>query len=552
MPRLSKIETAGLAGSVFEILLRHPNGLREKALMKELENSLPGDGSANGTRPANISGPVLEDAAYVATSGPIKAGWLARQDGVWTVTENGARAYARYRDPRDLLIKAGTVSPKAWLSVHFPGLYSLAFKTRYQIAVEYNLARRKGLRELLRASSNEKSNDTDWRQALPVQRPRRIRLPEPSEGSAANLTEYLTSLGVEYSECDQMVYITPSNVEGFLGELLGDYPGNSALLICKQTSEDDKDSRHQLLFANLLFVNGAGPRVYDAIELHLGGVIRTAYVLDHMERHSQSFAAESLSELKRKGFIEESRRHNTENGHKVSEERADYCALHDFCIADYQSFLAEVASRAAEASHWGDKSLLRGWRYLYQSVPGLQMAGRRSTNTRVVAIKRLLESAGASIEGRLVLDVGCNIGMMMAQYLKLGARWCHGWDQAHITPHSEKLLLALGCTSFSISGGDLDSSKPIERDVPDFVISALEGCVISYLAVRGPLGWLNSLGTIPWSYLIYEGHEDETEEDFKRHMEQLRRITEFRIAATDVYSDGDCDDRRLAVLVRSW
>jgi hypothetical protein len=551
MPRLSKIETAGLAGSVFEILLRHPNGLREKALMKELENSLPGDRSANGPRPASISGPVLEDAAHAATSGPIKAGWLARDDGIWTVTENGARAYAQYRDPRDLLIKAGTVSPKAWLSVHFPGLYSLAFKTRYQIAVEYNLARRKGLRELLRATSTPNSNDTDWRQALPVQRPRRIRLPEPNVGSAANLTEYLTSLGVEYSECDDRVYITPSDaIGGFLGKMLGDYPGNSALLICKQTTEANKDGRHQVLVANLLFVNGAGPRIYDAVELELGGVVLAAYVLDHTEAHSQSIAAASLSELKRKGFIEESRRHDIENGDKVSEERSDYCALHDFCIADYQSFLTEVASRAAEASHWGDKSLLRGWRYLYQSVPGLQMAGRRSTNTRVLAIKRLLESAGASIEGRLVLDVGCNIGMMMAQYLKLGARWCHGWDQAHITPHSERLLLALGCTSFSISGGDLDNSKLIERDVPEFVSSGLEGCVISYLAVRGPLGWLNSLGTIPWSYLIYEGHEDETEEDFKRHMGQLRRIAEFRIAATNVYSDGDCDDRRLAVLVR--
>jgi len=50
--------------------------------------------------------------------------------------------------------------------------------------------------------------------------------------------------------------------------------------------------------------------------------------------------------------------------------------------------------------------------------------------------------------------------------------------------------------------------------------------------------------------LIYEGHEDETEDDFKRHMEQLRAVVPFRIAATGVYSDGDCDDRRLAVLLR--
>src|SRR5262249_22813043 len=261
--------------------------------------------------------------------------------------------------------------------------------------------------------------------------------------------------------------------------------------------------------------------------------------------------AAGLREMESKGLIEAasnrpfSSKPSAHNGStsKGTRRGPGYPALLGFHVRDYTPFLSEVASDAASASHWGDKSLFRGWRYLYQSVPGLQMAGRRSTDDRVLAIKRLMESAGVSVEGRLVLDVGCNIGMMMAQYLKLGAKWCHGWDQAHITPHSEKLLLALGCTRFSVSGGDLDAGKRIEEDIADFLRPALEGCVISYLAVRGPLGWLNSLKTIPWSHLIYEGHEDETEEDFNRHMGQLRALVPFRIAASGVYSDGDCDKR---------
>ena len=71
MMGLSIAESAGLAGSVFEILLRHPNGLREKALMKELQNSLTSGSSTKKPRPSRFA---LEDAAYVATSGPIKAG----------------------------------------------------------------------------------------------------------------------------------------------------------------------------------------------------------------------------------------------------------------------------------------------------------------------------------------------------------------------------------------------------------------------------------------------------------------------------------------------
>jgi hypothetical protein len=449
------------------------------------------------------------------------------------------------------LIKSGTASPKAWLSVHFPGLYSLAFKTRYQIAVEYNLARRKGVRELLRTSSRHNADDADWQQALPVQPRRQIRLSEPLVGSPASLTDYLSAIGVDYDEYEQMVHISSARAGGCFAELLRQYPANSSLLIFKIPTEADGESNHQVLVANLLFVNGIIPRLYDATDLQFGDQTHTAYVVGPAGAQlGAEPAAAKLTELQRKGFIERTNKGEAATGNEASQAGLNYQELNDFRVADYKFFLTGVASRAAEASHWGDKSVFRGWRYLYQSIPGLQMAGRRSTNTRVVAIKRLMESAGASVGERLVLDVGCNIGMMMAQYLKLGAGWCHGWDQAHITPHSEKLLLALGCTRFSLTGGDLDSTKPIERDVPDFVKSALEGCVVSYLAVRGPLGWLNSLGTIPWSYLIYEGHEDETEEDFKRHMEQLRGITDFRIAATDVYSDGDCDERRLAVLVK--
>src|SRR5262249_33546722 len=151
MLRLSKERTTALAGTVFEILLSHPKGMRENALLKELERTLPCRGPGNGPNERRKFAVPLDDAAYIATRGPVKAGWLTRQDGTWTITENGLQAYTRYPDPQQLLARSGMVSPKAWLSVNFPGLYSLAFRTRYQIAVEYNLVRRTGLRKALGA-----------------------------------------------------------------------------------------------------------------------------------------------------------------------------------------------------------------------------------------------------------------------------------------------------------------------------------------------------------------------------------------------------------------
>jgi hypothetical protein len=183
-------------------------------------------------------------------------------------------------------------------------------------------------------------------------------------------------------------------------------------------------------------------------------------------------------------------------------------------------------------------------------VPGVSLPGKRSIDDRVVVLRRLLAEAGVTVEDRVVLDVGCNIGMMMAQYLKMGARWCHGWDRAHVTPHTERMLLALGCTRFSTTGGDITSAQPMEDNVPAFLRPALAGCAVSYLAVRGHIGWLDALARLPWAFIIYEGHEGETQADFDEHMQELEPTADFRVGAFSFYTDGDSDRRPVAILVR--
>jgi hypothetical protein len=112
------------------------------------------------------------------------------------------------------------------------------------------------------------------------------------------------------------------------------------------------------------------------------------------------------------------------------------------------------------------------------------------------------------------------------------------------------MLYALGCTRFSTTGGDIHAQQPLDTDPPGFVRDALPGCAVSYLAVRGHLGWLEALGRLPWSFLIYEGHEAETRGEFESHMDQLRRLVEFRVAGVSTYEDGDSDTRTVAILAR--
>jgi hypothetical protein len=170
---------------------------------------------------------------------------------------------------------------------------------------------------------------------------------------------------------------------------------------------------------------------------------------------------------------------------------------------------------------------------------------------RIQALKALLDQAGVSVQNRLVLDVGCNVGMMMGQYLKLGALWCHGWDQEVVVPHTERLLYALGCTRFSTSGGVITKSIRLQDQLASHVKPHLEGCVISYLAIRGHIDWLDALKEIPWAFMIYEGHEGETPEQTRRYLNEFNKQVPFRIAAQGEYADGDSEPRTVAILIRN-
>jgi hypothetical protein len=234
-----------------------------------------------------------------------------------------------------------------------------------------------------------------------------------------------------------------------------------------------------------------------------------------------------------------------------SQGQFKYIDFQNFLLGDYEKYLTSLATEAAAQTHFGDTSLLRGGRYLYQSVPGVKLRAKRSVENRMRTLIRLLEQAGVSFEERVVLDIGCNIGMMMAEYLRLGARWCHGWDRALTVPHTERMLLALGCTRFSTTGGDIAQSQPIATDVPGHLARSLEGCVVSYLAVRGHLNWLDALKELPWSFMIYEGHEGETSRDFDVYLEELRALTNFELGPVTTYVDGDSEERIVAILLKS-
>ena len=578
---------------LFQMLLEHPEGLATKDMWSQLEpvhetkdSSKPpanAGGSDNGNG-SNGSSPSFEEFSFFCV-GPIKAGWLVVERNVWTLSTAGRDAYQKYVDPQQLMTEAAKQSTQGWLATRFPSTYSAAGKTKDQITSEVRTIRRVGVARLLKETLGK---PVAWQEVLPVQSPRTIDVAGFAVASPEELIEHLRSVGAAYGEGSHAIYLSPAALElTALQEIRANYPPDAGLKIMKNPGRVDEsnylvgrtkgDSRihlgmvyghgHLSLVANLLHAEGVGPRLYDLVNLKLGDRIWTAYVvqdvghgmptLEQCEAGVQKLrdldAAGVLKAILPEGFADEEFECPSccNNALVNSEGQFQYIDFQNFLLGDYEEYLTNLATAAAEVTHFGDTTVLRGGRYLYQSVPGVKLPGKRSVANRMKTLSRLLEEAGVSVADRVVLDVGCNIGMMMSEYLKLGAKWCHGWDRAFTTPHTERMLLALGCTRFSTTGTDITKTRALADDLPKHAAASLEGCVISYLAVRGHLNWLDALKDIPWSFMIYEGHEGETSKDFEIYLEELRSLTNFELRASSTYIDGDSEERTVAILVRT-
>lgn len=568
------VRTGMLVRQVCALLLDHPEGLSIRAILDHVAE----------TNQLNASQTDHFEVVMRGCVAPIKAGWLLAGPHHLTISDEGKEAFARYQDPAEFMQEAGRRSAKGWLSVHFPKPYYLAGKLKDQFIAETRAARRIGFSGLVGKAFAKPS---PWESILPLQKSRRVSVKDLELDKIESLLSYLTSENRNFNEGGHAIYLPPDSFKGSVfGTLAASYPPDAGLKIVKggggieeggyvnePTKGDSRihlklvhNHRHLTLVANLLYSKSVGAKLYDLIELESGSNTWTAYIIQHVSGGVPSVAEcqvgiAKLKELEDQGLMkvilpdgfndEEFECPDCSNNAFADDEgKFRYVDFQNFALFNYDSYLRNVAIEATDASHFGDSSVLRRGRYLYQSVPGLNLPGKRSIDQRMKVFERAFQAAGASVADRLVLDIGCNIGMMMGQYLRLGARWCHGWDRAYLTPHTEKMLSALGCTRFSTTGGDISTAQPLEDNLPPFLRAHLEGCAISYLAVRGHLGWLDGLSRIPWKFLIYEGHEGETHEDFEQYMKEFGALVEFEIGSVTSYVDGDSDERTLAILVR--
>lgn len=96
MADITKSRKAQLIRTLFDILLEHPDGLHASEALATLAERVKltdyeaGDFESGGRR--------FERIVRFSTIQPVKAGWLTKRKGIWTVTEDGAAALKAFPD----------------------------------------------------------------------------------------------------------------------------------------------------------------------------------------------------------------------------------------------------------------------------------------------------------------------------------------------------------------------------------------------------------------------------------------------------------------------
>jgi hypothetical protein len=374
------------------------------------------------------------------------------------------------------------------------------------------------------------------------------------------LRDQLRSAGIQFEEREHSFYIRPSPLlAGTLGRFVGSYPENSGWKIMKSFLPPSESDRKTLKAGRLLEALGTGPRIYDCIQLCSNGASTTCFVVEHVDgtalqpQESAAFVHEVGSlvfDQRDANSVGEGRLTADDVIKRRSDGRLFYVGVPPEVASAGEALLQRDLETYHNGFHFGSTPFHRGSRrYLYQSVPGIEN-GKRDTSLRWQLFVRALDEIGIRLQGRVVLDVCCNSGMILASALSERAMWGVGWDLPNVARSAQRLQSLLGNTRLDIVPALLSEDYRLSADVPCHLYPAIDGAVVFFLAAWRYVGFMQDLANIPWKALFYEGHEEDTPEEWAQNCAVMQRKWNCKQAFSTRMSDGDCGARDIALFIR--
>lgn len=101
-----------LVRGVFKLLSAHPEGLPAKVVLERLAKIVQPTPFEATTYPRRPDVRRYEKIVRFSTIGPVKAGWLVKDKGLWTLTDAGWKAYEDFPDPEAFMREASRLYRK--------------------------------------------------------------------------------------------------------------------------------------------------------------------------------------------------------------------------------------------------------------------------------------------------------------------------------------------------------------------------------------------------------------------------------------------------------
>jgi restriction system protein len=106
MAEMSRKRVGELVRGVFHLLWPHPDGLPAKLVLERLPTVVPPTEFEQSTYPKHPDIRRYEKVVRFSTIGAVKAGWLTKNKGLWSLTDEGRQAFTRFQDPDAFALEA--------------------------------------------------------------------------------------------------------------------------------------------------------------------------------------------------------------------------------------------------------------------------------------------------------------------------------------------------------------------------------------------------------------------------------------------------------------
>jgi restriction system protein len=106
MSEITRKRTGEFLRIIFDLLWEKPEGLQAKEILDSIPQSTQLTEFEKGYYPSAPNSPRFEKIIRFATIDLVHAGWLVKSKGRWFITDEGRKAYEKYKNPEDFYKEA--------------------------------------------------------------------------------------------------------------------------------------------------------------------------------------------------------------------------------------------------------------------------------------------------------------------------------------------------------------------------------------------------------------------------------------------------------------